>query len=116
MKILLIEDDRWYADSLRQLLANHQLQLADSPSTALEAINQDLPEILLLDFQLGPANALNLLNELQSYPDTRALPVIILATDGHRLPLADFQKYGVRAILDKATVTPAEIEQELSNV
>ena len=117
MKVLIVEDDKWYAESLRAVLpAGFRARIADSPETAVIQVDDFQPEVILLDFQLGARNALTLLNELQSYTDTRQLPVVILATGARRWNLADFASYGVRAILDKSHATPAEIVRELSRV
>jgi CheY-like chemotaxis protein len=116
MKILIVEDDKWYAESLKNLLRPRSVALADSPETAIVQLDEFQPDLILLDFQLGARNALVLLNELQSYTDSRNIPVVILATDGRRLDQADFQQYGVLKILDKAEITPQQLIKELDNV
>jgi DNA-binding NarL/FixJ family response regulator len=113
VKVLLIEPDAWLAESLtteiRRLDGAAQFALAADIDAALGLIDDFRPTVILTDLILGARNALALLGELQSYLDTRQIPVVVLTLDAARLDPADFAGYGVRRILDKATVTPEEI-------
>jgi two-component system phosphate regulon response regulator PhoB len=115
MKLLIVEDDPWYAESLRNTLGGMTSQVASSSESAIEQVDEFKPDVILLDFQLGARNAMTLLNELQSYTDTRQIPVVILATDARRLKLENLAACGVRAILDKADATPSQIIKELKH-
>jgi len=64
---------------------------------------------------LGEQNGLVLLNELQSYIDTRSLPIIILSLNTDKLDLDDLCQFGVRAILDKATITPDSLATTITD-
>ena len=106
-KVLVLEDDRLFADSLKQSLLNKlknvEVAVAHEPVWALDLIDEDMPDLLLADLHLGDRNLLTLLNEMASYPDTLALPKIILSSSGRRLRIGDLTSYGVRAIYDKRT-------------
>lgn len=106
-KVLVLEDDRLFADSLKQSLLNKlknvEVAVAHEPVCALDLIDEDMPDLLLADLYLGDRNLLTLLNEMASYPDTLALPKIILSSSGRRLRIGDLTSYGVRAIYDKRT-------------
>ena len=106
-KVLVLEDDRLFADSLKQSLLNKlknvEVAVAHEPVCALDLIDEDMPDLLLADLHLGDRNLLTLLNEMASYPDTLALPKIILSSSGRQLRIGDLISYGVRAIYDKRT-------------
>lgn len=106
-KVLVLEDDRLFADSLKQSLLNKlknvEVTVAHEPVCALDLIDEDMPDLLLADLHLGDRNLLTLLNEMASYPDTLALPKIILSSSGRQLRIDDLTRYGVRAIYDKRT-------------
>lgn len=106
-KVLVLEDDRLFADSLKQSLLNKlknvEVTVAHEPARALDLIDEDMPDLLLADLHLGDRNLLTLLNEMASYPDTLALPKIILSSSGRQLRIDDLTRYGVRAIYDKRT-------------
>lgn len=106
-KVLVLEDDRLLADSLRQSLLNKlkniEVAVVHEPARALDLIDESMPDLLLADLHLGDRNLLTLLNEMASYPDTLALPKIILSSSGRQLRIDDLTRYGVRAIYDKRT-------------
>lgn len=106
-KVLVLEDDRLLADSLRQSLLNKlkniEVTVVHEPARALDLIDESMPDLLLADLHLGDRNLLTLLNEMASYPDTLALPKIILSSSGRHLRIDDLTRYGVRAIYDKRT-------------
>lgn len=106
-KVLVLEDDRLLADSLRQSLLNKlkniKVTVVHEPARALDLIDESMPDLLLADMHLGDRNLLTLLNEMASYPDTLALPKIILSSSGRQLRIDDLTSYGVRAIYDKRT-------------
>ena len=106
-KVLMLEDDRLLADSLRQSLLNKlkniEVTVVHEPARALDLIDESMPDLLLADLHLGDRNLLTLLNEMASYPDTLALPKIILSSSGRQLRIDDLTRYGVRSIYDKRT-------------
>ena len=106
-KVLVLEDDRLLADSLRQSLLNKlkniEVTVVHEPARALDLMDESMPDLLLADLHLGDRNLLTLLNEMASYPDTLALPKIILSSSGRQLRIDDLTRYGVRAIYDKRT-------------
>lgn len=116
MRVLIVEDDRWYAESLISSLQSAkdgkiEIGVAHDANEVMQEINMHIPDVIILDFYLGLQNALVVLNELQSYTDTRAIPIILLSSDGTRMSQKDYEQYGVKAIYDKMTVTPQEIYQ-----
>ena len=115
-KILLIEDDKWYAESLSRMLDEFEIKITDSAEKSIEIIDQDVPDVICLDLNLGAKNGLSLLHELQSYIDTRKIPIVILSTDARRLDVDNLLVYGVTKILDKTEITPDELKEELNNV
>lgn len=106
-KVLVLEDDRLLADSLKQSLLNKlkniEVTVVHEPARALDLIDEGMPDLLLADLHLGDRNLLTLLNEMASYPDTLALPKIILSSSGRQLRIGDLTRHGVRAIYDKRT-------------
>ena len=113
MKVLIVDDDRWFADSVAAVITNtvkqSSIKIAFDAETAMDLVDTWQPDLLLLDMNLGTKNGLTLLNELQSYADTRNLPIIALSVDTRRLNLDDLRSLGVRAILDKTDITPRAI-------
>ena len=105
--VLILEDDQLYAQSLADSLRSFDVELTSattvSPVQAMRLVDELHPKLLIADLHLGSYNFLTLLNELISYPDTIALPKVILSSSAQRLNQADMADYGVVAIYDKAT-------------
>ena len=110
MKILIIEDDKWFAESVAVTIKNRlkqsEIKTVFDIETAMDVIDEWQPDLLLLDVMLGATNGLMLLNELQSYVDTRQIPVIIMSVDGKRLNIDDLRQFKVVDIIDKTEITP----------
>ena len=113
MKILIIEDDKWFAESLaliiKSILEQCSQRIVHTAETAMTVIDEWQPDLLLLDLMLGTKNGLVLLHELQSYIDTRRIPIIIISIDGKRLNLDDLKQLGVVDVIDKTEMTPESL-------
>lgn len=112
MKLLIIDDDKWYSESLASSLKSVKdiyIKTVLTPEEAIVLIDDFMPDAVLLDFNLGTNNALTILNELQSYTDTRDIPIILLFDNNKKIDTANLKKYNVKVVLNKATTTPKEI-------
>lgn len=105
--IVIVEDDEWFAASLeaaiQTALPEVNILRTGDPAKAMTLIDDNTPDLLLADLHLGERNFFTLLNELASYPDTLALPKIILSSSGDQLRADDLANYGIAAIYDKKT-------------
>jgi two-component system, cell cycle response regulator DivK len=83
--ILLVEDHPTNRKLLRDIL---QLQFevleADSAEKALELLQTDLPDLILMDMQLPGMDGLSLIRRLKTDPRQSAIPII--AVSAHALP------------------------------
>lgn len=107
--ILLIEDDQWLADSLLATLRSrgHEVTQLSTAFEAMDWIDKNAPALIVADVLLGDHNTFTLFHELQSYPDTSTIPIIICTSlDKHHLEDIDQGSYGIVEVLDKTTMTP----------
>ena len=105
-QILVLEDDELFAGSFAQSLSLRiaaNVMMANDPVKALRMVDSLKIDLLVADMHLGARNSMTLLNEMASYPDTLALPKIILSSSGDNLSLDDLRRYGVSAVYDKKT-------------
>lgn len=112
-RILLIEDDHWLADSYTRSLTGlgYEVALADSAETAMRSVEELMPDCIVADVMLEGHTVFALLYELQSYDDTRLIPVVVCSNLGSdALSLTRLHHYGVVAVLDKATLTPDSLD------
>ena len=109
--ILIVEDDEWQAQQLVRTLAGAGMR-AEWVAHALGAIDMidtNLPDAIVLDVLLAGPNAFTLLHELQSHADLAAIPVILCTNSADQLASEDIAAYGVRQVLDKTTMVPADL-------
>lgn len=111
-RLLLIEDDAWLADSYAHILsdAGYEVQTVKDGYEAIRLIESAPPDGIVADVLLEGHTIINLLHELQSYDDTAVVPIILCSGLAHpSMELERLHHYGVRAVLDKATVTPEKL-------
>ena len=116
--IILIEDDQWLADSYQAMLIakGYEVTQLSTASEAMVAIDKKLPALIIADIMLGDQNSFSLFHELQSYPDTARVPVIVCTSLSlHKLSTSDLRSYGVVKVLDKATLTPDQLIVEVAS-
>ncbi|MCL1877177.1 response regulator [Candidatus Saccharibacteria bacterium] len=107
IKILLVEDDKWFAESLVLMLKkDFELRFCSDPEAVFGVVESWQPDLLLADMILGEKNLFVLLNEMQSYADTRNINVVILTSSADSIKLRDVARFNVKKILDKSTITP----------
>jgi DNA-binding response OmpR family regulator len=108
-QVLLVEDDIWLGESFERVLAGEfKVQRVESLHDAVEAVNQEVPDLIVADFMFEGRNSLELLHELSSYDDTMQLPVILCSTLGEEIKryAPQLEHYGVAKVCDKAELTP----------
>jgi CheY-like chemotaxis protein len=113
-KILILEDDRWLAESLAaSLKTQFSVRICYNPEAVFELLDQWWPDVLLADVLLGNKNWLTLAHELQSYHDTSCLNVVLLTTIADKIDIDDVRPLGVKKVLDKSTITPDALRQAI---
>lgn len=110
-KILIVEDDAWFAEYEQTTLKHAGYDAVISPHVfdAVEQIDRVKPVLLIVDLLLAGNTGLVLLNELQTYTDTQHIPVVICSNLSAQLKLDDLKHYGVVQLLDKTAMTPQDL-------
>lgn len=109
--VLIVEDDDWLAEQHGRTLqaAGYTVQFAPHALAAMDAIDNTRPDAIVLDLLLAGPNAFTLLHELQSHTDLAAIPVILCTNSADQIASEDIAAYGVRIVLDKATMHPDDV-------
>ena len=111
-RLLIIDDDAWLSESYAAILkkGGYEVETVTDAEQALRAIEQRPPDGVVADIMLHSQTVFALLHELQSYDDTRTIPVILCTgLDAPLLEKDRFHSYGVQAVLKKATLTPDQL-------
>lgn len=113
----IVDDDQWMADCYSQWLAaaGHKVWHTRDAQTALDELEKQLPDVLLLDLLLPHANAAQFLHTLKSYADWGSIPVILCSSSlPQNLPALD--AYGVRKVAEKSSLTPKKLNHWIAEV
>lgn len=107
--IELVEDDTLLARQFVTTLQREGYNIHHShhAKEAMIAIDENLPDVIILDVLLPATTGFALLHELQSYEDTRVIPVIICSSIA--IDLKEVAVYGVKRIVDKTTMRPDDL-------
>lgn len=116
--VLLIEPDVVLAKTYAQALTSegHKVASYGDVQTAIAAMDKKLPQLIIMELQLGNHNGVEFLYEMRSYPDWDAVPVIVLsrlseAESGLRTEARE--NLGIKAYYYKPTTS---LDQLLSGV
>ena len=104
--IFVIEDDRGWENYYRRILKQYKLKFFHDGVAAVLGMNEEVPELVILDILLTGPTGFAVLNEMRSYPDLANVPVIVVTSVQIKTALA--KQYGVAAVLDKGEMTEKE--------
>lgn len=115
-KLLIVEDDKNWADILCGYAeaVGAEARAVVSGGQAMEMIDNWQPDAIVLDMLLAGETAVALLNELRSHADLARLPIVVCSSAD--VNLEDLRPFGVRALLNKASMRPDEVRAVFSEV
>lgn len=78
-RILIVDDSAiWLRNMKSWLQSNYEVTIAISGAQALTSIGREIPDVILLDYEMPVINGRQVFEILQSDPDLRKIPVIFL--------------------------------------
>jgi len=110
-KILIIDDDHDYAESLKSMLEARSYHVTWAPDSvaAMKMIRSDLPDLIILDIMMSTiGEGLHLAYRLKSDPQYAHIPILILTGIAQRTGL----KFDPQ---DEAEFLPVDAYMEKSN-
>ena len=107
--IFVVEDDKYWGECIGRYLKGYDVQVFRNGLEAAVALNDGVPDAIILDILLDGPNGFTFLNELQSYEDTGKVPVVVVSSldFGDR----DMSEYGVVKVIDKSKMMPQELKE-----
>lgn len=117
-KILVVEDDKWLSEQYSRVLSvsGYKVTCVSNVLAAIEKVDDINPDVIILDILLTGNTAFTLLHELQSYDDTGSIPVILCTNLANELRLENLKPYGIKKIIDKATMLPGDLAVAIRSV
>ena len=114
--IYIIEDDPVMADCLslwaRRVAPSAEIVQFPDAIAAINHLDQQMPDLILLDVLLNGVDGFTFLNELMSYRDTAQIPILLITSLD--LSHQNLQHYGIYQVLDKAVMTPLELRTAIA--
>lgn len=105
LKILLVEDDRIEVLKLKRSIAkdldNYDLSFANNGKEAFERIEEDMPNLILLDLNMPDTNGIEFMQIMKGRDDLLHIPVIILTTSNNEKDIHECYKLGIAGYLLK---------------
>jgi CheY-like chemotaxis protein len=117
LRVLVVEDNRDSAESLRRLLeiCGYTVTVAESAMEGLETAQRIVPDVILLDIGLPDSDGFALAEELKQHPETSAVRLIAVTAYGKAEDRARSKHVGIALHLVKP-VSPGVILQALEGM
>ena len=105
--IFVVDDNVELAECIAKA-TGREVAIYDNAVAAMAGIDENgAPEMIIMEVMLTGPDGFTLLNELLSYEDTRAVPVVIVSEKD--FGEMDLHEYGVVGILSKDTFRPEDV-------
>ena len=118
LRVVVVEDDIWLAEYYLRVLrkAGYETYHVGNALSAMDVIDDVRPDAVLLDVLLTGTTALALLHEMKSHTDLADIPIILATNLADQIDLHDVESYGVKRLLDKATMHPDDVAAAIRSV
>jgi CheY-like chemotaxis protein len=110
-KILFVEDDLMIIRIYRGKFEaeGYEVDVANDGQSALEALKQSTPNLVVLDLQLPKLNGVEVLKYIRSQAATKDLPVIVFSNAFLSNLMQEAREAGATKCLTKADCTPRQL-------
>ena len=107
--VLVVEDDHKMAQSLAAMVGvlGHTVGIAYGPRMALKQLNEVIPDVIFLDWNMPGINGLEVLRFLRRDPYTRDVPVVLVSANDSDEAI----KEALQAGADHYIIKPPTIEE-----
>lgn len=84
-KILVVDDSALVAEAVKAKLEanNYEVQLAYSGEEALEQVDRELPDLMILDVYMPGIDGFEVCKRLREKKETQSLPIVMLSSRGN---------------------------------
>lgn len=114
-KILMVEDDMFllklYSDQFSR--AGFDFGVASNGIEGMHKVQQNKPDLILLDLMLPKKNGFEMLEELQKNKDTKDIPVIVITNLGQESDIKEARNLGAKDYLIKTDVRVSDVLEKI---
>ena len=117
-KVLIVEDDNFVAEvySTKLLEMGHEVRIAQNGEEGLKMVEEEKPDLILLDIIMPVMGGIEMLGELKKKDDWKQIPVILLTNVGEKESVQKARDLCVQDYLIKSHFTPAEVIEKIEAV
>ncbi|MFW6311498.1 MAG: response regulator [Nanoarchaeota archaeon] len=118
-KILIVEDDRFLRELISKKLdaeEEYNVVQAVDGEAAIEKIEEEDPDLVLLDLILPGIDGFEVLSRVKNNPDLMDTPIVVLSNLGQKEEVDKGLELGAIDFLVKAHFTPGEIIKKVKKV
>ncbi len=117
-KVLLCDDEIHIlrAAEIKVSRSGYDVRIAHDGQEAWEAIQQDMPDVLVTDVQMPRLDGIGLTERIRANPATQHLPVLMLTAKGFELAYSEMvRQWGIAGILAKP-FSPRELVRLIDQI
>ncbi|NQU24601.1 MAG: response regulator [Candidatus Nealsonbacteria bacterium] len=117
-RILLCDDEIHIlrAAEFKLKRAGYDVRTANNGEEAWQAVGQQMPDILITDYQMPRLDGFGLVQRLRANPETEHLPVLMLTAKGFELSHEELaERWNVIAVIAKP-FSPRELLQSVNEI
>lgn len=117
-KILIIDDDPFLSEiySLKFNLSGFDVFTAVNGEKALEAVKENIPDVILLDLVMPKMDGFETLAALRKNPELDKTAIIIFSNLGQKEDVDRGYRLGANDYLIKTRFTPSEVVEKVRGV
>ncbi|OGY23861.1 MAG: hypothetical protein A2Y57_01070 [Candidatus Woykebacteria bacterium RBG_13_40_7b] len=114
-KILIIEDDFFIRELYEREFRNsgYAVFIASDGAEGLLKIEEEMPDIVLLDLMLPKLNGLDLLKTVKEKEELKKVPIVILTNVGQEPAIKRGFELGAAGYMVKSAYTPQQVVNEV---
>jgi CheY-like chemotaxis protein len=104
MRILLIEDDKFFREFYAQKLREKGIEVfqAENGELGLKAVQDNAPDVILLDIIMPVKDGFEVLEALSQSGLTKRIPVLVFSTLGQEKDIEKAMSLGARGYVNKS--------------
>lgn len=116
--VLLVEDERNLLKMYDRkfTLEGFRVLQAENGKQALEIVKTEKPAVILLDIIMPELDGFQVLERLESNPETKDIPVILLTNLNQETDIARGMNLGAKDFLVKANFEPDEVVEKVKRM
>jgi CheY-like chemotaxis protein len=115
VRLLVVDDDPQVADMVAQMLEErpYHIETASDGLSALNAITQQPPDIILLDLMMPNLDGFGVIEQLRQHPQHQKIPVIVLTAKTLSRDEANSLRQSVTQVMHKQGLKEEHLITEL---